>query len=154
MLTTVEATPEDEAFLYDVYCSTRKEEVSCWGWGNDELDAFFRMQFHCQRRSYESQYPHARQKIVWNQGVRVGRIIVGETAQEMRLIDISLLPEYRSIGIGTTLLKELKDAAATCGKPIRLHVLRSNRALSLYERNGFRICGGDEPYAAMECRCR
>jgi len=154
MLTTLEATPEDEAFLYKVYCSTRNEEVSCWGWDNDELDAFLRLQFHCQKRSYESQYPHAVQKIIWNQGVRVGRIIVGETDQEIQLIDVSLLPEFRSKGIGTTLLKQLKDAAAACGKPIRLHVLRSNRALSLYERIGFRIYGGDEPYAAMECRCR
>ncbi|WP_157261725.1 hypothetical protein [Paenibacillus sp. A3] len=42
MVTIVDAKTEDQAFLYELYRSTRIEEVSAWGWEEGELDAFLR----------------------------------------------------------------------------------------------------------------
>ncbi|NEN85681.1 GNAT family N-acetyltransferase [Paenibacillus elgii] len=150
MVTIVDARTEDQAFLYELYRSTRIEEVSAWGWGDGELDAFLRMQFDLRQRSYALQYPLAQHGIILQNGVRVGGIILQETPHEIRLIDVSLVPEYRDGGIGTALLKRLQETAAARGKPIRLHVIRSNAAVSLYERLGFRLAEGDGIYAAME----
>lgn len=152
MVTLVDATTEDEAFLYEVYRSTRHEEVTAWGWGDEERDGFLRMQFDLQQRSYRLQYPWAQYSILYKQGVRIGRIILNESPQEIRLIDISLLPEYRNAGIGTAFLKELQKRAETHGKPVRLQVIRSNPAVSLYERLGFYPVENQEPYAVMEWR--
>ena len=40
-----EATPEDESFLFEVYASTRIEELEGTGWNDEQKLAFIRMQF-------------------------------------------------------------------------------------------------------------
>ena len=58
-------------------------------------------------------------------------------ADEIRIVDIALLPEYRNRGIGRRCCAGCCEAAAD-GKPLRIHVERFNPALRLYERLGFR----------------
>ena len=75
-------------------------------------------------------------------------VIVSSTSQsdgstspaedEIRIVDIALLPEFCNRGIGTTLLRGLQSEAAAAGKPLRIHVERFNPAMRLYERLGFR----------------
>lgn len=68
----------------------------------------------------------------------------------MRIIEIQLLPEFQGHGIGTALLqRELRFADAR-GLPVRLQVLRENRARTLYERLGFRVCGETDTHFLME----
>ena len=45
---------------------------------------------------------------------------------EVRIMDIALLPEYCNRGIGTTLLRGLQSEAAAAGKPLRIHVEKFN----------------------------
>ena len=40
--------PDDEAFLYRVYASTREEELAPLGWNEAQKTAFLRMQFTAQ----------------------------------------------------------------------------------------------------------
>jgi ribosomal protein S18 acetylase RimI-like enzyme len=54
-------------------------------------------------------------------------------------MDITLLPEHRSQGIGTQLLRELQNEAAAAGKSLSIHVETFNPALHLYERLGFKV---------------
>jgi ribosomal protein S18 acetylase RimI-like enzyme len=70
----------------------------------------------------------------------------------MLLMDIALLPEYRSHGIGTALIKDLMAEAAQAGRPLRLHVEFFNQALRLYERLGFARMGEMGLYYEMEWR--
>ena len=58
---------------------------------------------------------------------------------EIRIIDIALLTLYRNAGIGSGLIEDLLAEAAATGRPVRLQVVRSNPALELYERMGFRV---------------
>lgn len=150
MITLSASKVEDVPFLYEVYRSTRMEEVSAWGWNDDELDLFLRMQFDLQQRSYALQYPHAKHCVVWRSGERVGRMTLHVTAREIELIDISLLPEHRNTGIGKQLMLSLQETATACEKPVKLHVRRSSPALFFYEKLGFRIIEVDDIYAAME----
>jgi len=55
----------------------------------------------------------------------------------IHIINIVLLPEYRNLGIGTSLLKGLIEEAGRAGKPVRIHVEVFNPALRFYERLGF-----------------
>ena len=66
------------------------------------------------------------------------------------MIDIALLPEQRGRGIGTMLLEQLVGEARRAGKAVRLRVLRTNRALSLYRRLGFRVVREADVYAELE----
>lgn len=71
-----------------------------------------------------------------------------------RLLDIALLPQFRSLGIGGRLISELIDNASATGRPVRLSVLCGNLARSLYERLGFVITNSGPVYLEMECKRR
>lgn len=146
-------TPEDEPFLFEVYSGTRAEEMSAWGWDAAQREAFLKMQFMAQRRSYEMQQRQARHSIILFEGQPAGRLYVVRSEDAIHLTDISLLEEYRGRGIGTRLITELLEEAARGGVPCRLQVLKSNAAARrLYERLGFAELAGDAMYSEMEWR--
>jgi ribosomal protein S18 acetylase RimI-like enzyme len=143
-------TSEDEAFLFEVYASTRRDEILAWGWDREQQDVFLKMQFKAQHQSYELEDEGTDTKIILLEGKPVGRLIVNRTEDEIRLTDIALLTEYRSGGIGTILIKNLFDEATGAGKPVMLHVLKNNRAIRLYERLGFKTTGENGIHFQMQ----
>jgi ribosomal protein S18 acetylase RimI-like enzyme len=75
---------------------------------------------------------------------------VARWAEEIRIVDISLLPAFRGAGAGSELLGVLMDEAAAAGKRLSIHVERENRALGLYRRLGFRPVGEHGVHLRME----
>src|SRR5262249_29593518 len=131
------ALPEDEAFLYELYCSTRVDEIAAFGWDRSQQDAFLQLQFRGQKRHYQVQQLDVDSRIIVKAGQAIGQIIVLRSGQEIRLADIALLPEYRGAGIGSGLIGDLCSEARESGRPVTLHVEKSSRAVALYERLGF-----------------
>ncbi|PYI56512.1 GNAT family N-acetyltransferase [Paenibacillus flagellatus] len=150
MLKLEPVRPEDDSFLFDVYVGTRRDEFAPLGWPEMQLTSFLRMQFDMQKRSYELQYPSADHRLVSRGTERIGRIMTAETDDAIRLVDLSLLPEHRNGGVGSALLRDLRQSAERAGKPLRLNVLQHNPARRLYERFGFRVVGESFPYVEME----
>lgn len=142
--------PEETAFLYRVYASTREEELSPLGWDAERMDAFLRMQFDAQHRYYQEQFPDAAYQVIRVNDCPAGRLYVDRNLDEIRIIDIALLPEYRGQGIGTMLLKGLLEEARRANKPVRIHVDQSNPALRFYRRLGFSVIADRGIYALME----
>ena len=130
---------EDEAFLLSVYASTRAPEMALVDWSAPQKEAFIQSQFNAQSRFYAEQYPHALFQIVLLDGRPVGRIYLHHGKDEIRIIDIALLPEYRNQGIGSVLLKEVLQEGREANIPVAIHVERFNPALSLYARLGFHL---------------
>lgn len=137
-VTTRTVVAEDRDFLLRVYGSTREEELARVPWGVTERAAFITMQFDLQDRYYQQVYPHARYAIIEADGEPAGRLYLHRGTQEIVIIDIALLPQYRNLGIGGGLLRGLLDEATAAGKPVSIHVERFNPALRLYARLGFR----------------
>jgi ribosomal protein S18 acetylase RimI-like enzyme len=146
------AGPEDEGFLFELYASTRQEEMSGWGWGPEMRESFLKLQFRAQQQHYEMQMADIDHRIILLDGRPVGRILVLRSEGEITLADIALLPEQRGAGIGASLIRELFDEGRKRGLPVRLHVLKSNRALRLYERMGFEVIGDTGMHFHMEWR--
>jgi GNAT superfamily N-acetyltransferase len=67
----------------------------------------------------------------------VGRLYVARLDQEIRIVDITLLPAERNDGIGSYLIKQLLDEANRSGKKTRIYVEEFNPSLRLFERLGF-----------------
>ncbi len=63
-----------------------------------------------------------------------GRFYTWENDNEIRLIDITLLPQFRGKGIGTYLLEELIKKSSKVQKKLSLHVDPHNPALKFYQR--------------------
>lgn len=146
------AEPGDELFLFELYGSIRKEEIAAWGWDRAQEQTFLQLQFTAQRRHYDIAYPNADNKIILFDSRPIGRILVFRTENEIRLVDIGLLPEYRSSGIGASLIRGLFEEAMTANKPVTLHVARVSRAVRLYRRLGFAIIGDTGTDYKMEWR--
>jgi ribosomal protein S18 acetylase RimI-like enzyme len=143
-------TEADLAFLYEVYTSTREEEMAMVPWDDEQKEAFLRMQFHAQHTYYHAQFPGASYSIIEAGGVAAGRLYINRSEDEILIIDIALLPRYRRQGIGTGLLREILREGAEAAKPVRIHVEKFNPALRLYERLGFLPVGDNGVYLLME----
>ena len=141
---------DDEAFLRSLYASTRQDEVAAWGWPPAQVEAFLQMQFLAQRTGYAAAYPGARHELILEDGHPIGRLYVWRKGDELRLVDISLLPGARGRGIGTALMRRLMAEAAAHGERLCLQVATTNRARQLYLRLGLRRTGGDAVYDEME----
>ena len=128
---------EDEEFWFQVYCSTREEELAPLNWDESQREAFLGMQFAAYRQHYRTDLPDADYEVVLNDGCPAGIFIVARWLDEIRLADIALLPEHRNASIGTTLVRGLLNEAAQLGKTVTVHVRMNNRALSFYQRLGF-----------------
>lgn len=144
--------PSDEPFLYQTFASTRVDEIALTGWNAEQQEAFLRMQYDAQRRSYRMQLPDAEYSVVRCNGSAAGRLIIDRTAQEIHVVDIALLPEFRKRGIGSSLMTAIMKEAAQNGKTVRLHVERFNPALRWYERLGFGVVNSGPIYLEMVWR--
>ena len=142
--------PEDEAFLQRVYASTREEELKPLDWDAQQKDDFLRMQFEAQHSHYVEHFPDADLQLILNGDEPVGRLYVDRRRDEIRLIDIALLPEFQRKGTGSALLEALLDEARQSDLPLRIHVEKFNPALRLYERLGFRQVEDQGVYFLME----
>ena len=143
-------TPEDDSFLAGVYASTRAEELLVTDWSDQEKARFCRHQFDAQTAHYTSNYPGASFQIIERAGVPLGRLYLARWEKEIRIVDITLLPEHRGAEIGTKLVKELQEEAKSAGKKLSIHVERLNPALRLYERLGFRQVEDKGVYLLLE----
>ena len=145
-----QAETADEAFLETVYADTRRGELAMLNWSREQEDAFFKMQFQIQTRAYRMQFPDAVYYVIEFDKTPVGRLIVERGERGINLIDISLLAQFRSRGIGTFFLEKLKAEAAAGGKDLFLRVFKTNvSAQRLYERLGFAIVENADLYFAM-----
>ena len=142
--------PDDAAFLYEVYASTRSEELAVVDWNEAQKAAFLSMQFTAQHQFYQEHYTKTDFLIILRDAVPVGRLYVARWQDEIRIVDIALLPPYRNAGIGTAILRDLLAEAAVAHKPVRIHVEKFNPALRLYERLGFTPIADKGVYLFME----
>ena len=143
-------TAEDEGFLYSVYASTREAELADVDWTEEDKAAFLWQQFEAQARHYREQYDGAAYHVIEVDDRPVGRLYVARRADEIRIMDIALLPENRRRGIGTGLLRELLDEGARTGKWVTVHVEQFYPARGLYERLGFRWARDVGVYVLMQ----
>ena len=111
-------TDNDDQFLLSIYASTREQELSQAEWAEGQKEMFLRWQFDLQRQEYSARFPDAAYHVILVDGSRAGRIWVGSDDEQIRLLDIALLPEFQNRGVGTALLRRLMDQAAKAGKAL------------------------------------
>jgi ribosomal protein S18 acetylase RimI-like enzyme len=143
-------TDDDRDFLVCVYASTRDEELSLVDWAEGHREAFVRMQFDAQDQQYRQLNPAASFDVIEVGGRPAGRLYVDRRPTDIRIIDISLLPDFRGAGIGGALIASLMDEAAASNRTVSIHVEVHNRAAELYARLGFVAVAEHGVYRRME----
>jgi ribosomal protein S18 acetylase RimI-like enzyme len=151
----------DDTFLYDVFCTTWETEVAALPNPN-LVQHVLRIQHIAQERRFSSRHPGHQKFVIVEDGQRVGRLYLHAGTSALQVVDLTLLPCYRSLGIGTRLTHDLFDHATERGLPITLRVPRRNqRATRLYSSLGFDVVRVDDldsyfewtPPSVAEGRC-
>lgn len=145
-------TEADYDFMRLLYHSTRAEEMERYPFTDEEKTKFLDSQFAAQSQHYAEHYPTCDWRIIVRDDSAVGRLYVDRWRDQIRIVDIALVPEARGTGIGTGLLREVLEEGAHSGKPVTIHVEAYNPALRLYQRLGFRPIGTNGMYYLMEWR--
>ena len=145
-------TEDDRDFLYNLYANSREEELAQVTWQQMPMDkaTFLNMQFEAQHRHYTTTFTDANFSIVLWKDKPIGRFYIDHRQEEIRLLDIILLPEYRNQGIGSSFLTNILKKAKEMLLPVRLHVEYNNPAMKLYQRFGFYCLEDKGVYKLME----
>jgi ribosomal protein S18 acetylase RimI-like enzyme len=135
------ATPDDKEFCQQVHhLAYREVVVRQFGQWNETLqDSFF-----------EKYWNSLALQIIEFEGRSVGCFSREIHHDDISINEIEVLPQYQRQGIGTQLLVQQLDEARRVRLPIRLQVLRENRARNLYKRLGFKAYDKTETHLLME----
>ena len=143
-------TDDDLPFVAALYASTRREELAVTGWPQELRDAFLHQQHEAQHSFYRATYDGAEWLIIEQGGAPVGRLYRVVWPGEIRVIDISLVPEARGTGVGGAILAAIQAEAREIGKAVSIHVEKNNRARNLYLRLGFEVIEDKGVYDLMK----
>ena len=139
-----EAALEDESFLEQLFIASHRDEFAPLGLDPAQLNSLLLMQARAQRLGYARDFPQATDWVILDaDGTPVGRFLVDDSAGDIHLVDIALLPGVRNQGLGTELIESLKTKAAMRNVAVLLEVRPGNRAIHLYRRLGFQSVGGE-----------
>ena len=141
---------DDYELLGRVYASTRAEELAPVPWSDAQKHEFLAQQFAAQSAHYAEHYADASFDVILVDGEPAGRLIVARRDVAILIVDIALLPEYRSRGVGTRLLRSLIEESEAGGRKLTIHVEINNPARTLYDRLGFRPAEEHGVYVLME----
>lgn len=146
----------DLAILCQIYGSTRTEELEKGtNWSEEEKNIFIEHQFAAQHEYYKKNYTGAKFYIIEKENVVVGRLYIDFFFEKkgFRIIDITLLPDWRKKNIGSSILEEILKKAKTVNLNVSIHVESFNPAMNLYKKLGFtKISETNGVYHLMEWR--
>lgn len=134
------AIAQDTPFLEDVHVAALGPVALVgYGWPAFRL----RDQFH---REIDVTNCH----VIVVDGIAAGYVSIEDKGAFWYIDAIAIAPKYQKKGVGTAALRSVMIEAGRM--PVRLNVLRINRAKALYERLGFRTILEDARRQIMEWR--
>jgi GNAT superfamily N-acetyltransferase len=144
----------DLPVLCKIYGSTRTEELEKGtDWTEEQKQFFIEQQFFAQHEYYQKNYIGAKFYIIKKENVTIGRLYIDFFSEKkgFRIIDITLLPEWRKKDIGSSILNEIIKKASESKMKVSIHVESFNPAMNLYKRLGFiKISETNGVYHLME----
>jgi GNAT superfamily N-acetyltransferase len=143
------ATIRDRSLMLRVYASVREPELERSGLPREQWGPFVEHQFEAQSQAY-AKYPDTSFEMILVDDEPAGRLIVARWPEELRVVDIALLPEHRGRGVAGELMRSLLTEADERGVKASIHVERFNPAQRLYTRLGFRPVAETGVYLLLE----
>lgn len=127
----------DSAFLFQLFSQIKKVELHFDLFPEEISSRILQMQYNAWEEMVRTRYSGSDDFIIMFDSERVGRVQFSETAEELRIINISILPLFQGEGIGTEILRKLLTDATRKKLQATLEVDKSNPAINLYRRLGF-----------------
>lgn len=140
----------DLPFVAELYVSTRTEEVALAEWPAATKLTFLLQQHRAQHEHYSLHHADAEWLIIEREGEPIGRLYLRSDPKRLHIVDISLMPGSRGLGIGEAILSDIAAQARAEAKVVSIHVEKHNRARLLYKRLGFAVVEDRGVYDFME----
>jgi ribosomal protein S18 acetylase RimI-like enzyme len=136
-------TDDDREFLLRVYEASREIELAMTPWDTSQKRLFAEHQFDAQTRHYRSSYPAATHSIILFDGEPVGRLYADRGEGQIAILDITILPEYRCKGIGTSLVGDMQAEGQRTNKSVSIYMESFNPSQKLFRELGFAAADDD-----------
>jgi ribosomal protein S18 acetylase RimI-like enzyme len=150
VLTLRPTRTDDQEFLYRLFSLVYSEKLQLVPLSAEEKKTLVELMYQGFTRHYDSLAPASDDRLVLLNNESIGRMILLQTREEIRLADLAILPQYRGIGIGSALISQLQTESLMSKRPVHLQVGRFDRALRLYQRLGFYKIDTIGPYLHLE----
>ncbi|WP_348943789.1 GNAT family N-acetyltransferase [Chitinibacter sp. FCG-7] len=128
---------DDMPVLLQIYAASRAAEMDLVPFSEPQKAEFLRMQFMAQHTHYQTYYPRADFCCIVQEETVLGRLYIDRHPDEIRIMDICLLPEYCYQRIGSYFMKQLLGEASRVRAKLTAHVEFGNPARAWYARLGF-----------------
>ena len=137
------ASEGDREFLIRVYADGRRDELARAMWTDEQTRMFVEHQLDAQTRHYHTVYPNSTHEIIrWNDEP-AGRLFLDRGLNEIAILDITVLSDYRCRGIASRLVEELQKEASAHAKPVRIYVESFNPCAAFFIKRGFQVTEQD-----------
>lgn len=137
---------QDESFLFELYSTTRLDELALVSWNEEQKSSFLHNQYQAQHHHYFLKYPDASFQIIKLGNKPIGRIYTAELETEIRILDLTILPELRGQKFGTQLIKEVLSDAEEKKKAVQIYLETYNSAQTLFRKLNFQPVADDGLY--------
>ena len=138
-ITLRDIAPEDEPFLLKVFACARETEMAMVPWTDEQKAGFLQMQFNAQHAHYHEKYPDADYKIILRNEEPSGRLYLNREPGLFKILDITVLPQFRNSGIGTGLVEDILKEAGKTNSKVQIYVETFNASLEIFKSQGFSI---------------
>jgi GNAT superfamily N-acetyltransferase len=116
----------------------------------DFIDELIDAQRRAQTEGYGDMFPNAMYFVAEHHNERIGRVVLDFGHNEVRVVDIALIPAARGKGFGGQILQSVQLVAGKVMAPVALTVRFDHlRAKQLYARLGFVVEEAQIPYERM-----
>jgi GNAT superfamily N-acetyltransferase len=146
-------TVHDRPFLLALYGDVRAAELDQVAWPAGQREAFIASQFQAREHHYRTHY-HGAQFLIISEATKskqpIGYVFLHVTANDLRIMDIALIPTVRGKGLGSQIMGAIHQVADQFASITSLHVEPDNPAKRLYERMGYSDVENRGAYVYME----
>lgn len=133
------ATENDISFLFDLRTKTMTEHYVSSHLPTDKESTLQRILYHFEKAN-----------IITLNNEPIGLLKINRAENHIEVLQIQIDPKLQGKGIGKSILKEIIEEASATKKPVRLSVLKTNKAQTLYVILGFKIIAEDQHSYMME----
>ena len=151
------ARPEDEPFLRQLRGQVDADRLCMNLWRGEGVDVekakILDLQFRAQAAHHNVLKANweTRENIIEMDAVSIGRFVITGGGEELRLVEIALVPQWRGQGIGQMVIGATREECVRSGRVLRLCVEKTNqRAIALYLAQGFYVIENEAMHFVME----
>lgn len=140
----------DSEFLSKLFGEIKIAELHADGWQEQMKNQLMAIQYDAYEQMIKNEYPNADDFVIMVDSEKAGRLHLNNEEGSIRILNISILPAFHNLGIGSKIIKDLLVEADLKNKPVYLEVDKVNAAFNLYKKLGFEVYQHNEIKYSMK----